>query len=558
MQRTMALVGELRNAGEDFEWYPTTRRMVEKVSYDMRAHCDRCASILDIGAGDGRVLKWLAEAVDAPKLFSIEKATILQQQQPDEIIPVGAEFFEQDLMSLSVDVLFSNPPYSEFEEWAERIIRTAHTTVIYLVLPQRWQESEPIKGALQSRGAATKVILEDNFLDADRRARAVVHIIRVTFVDDDESRWSYRHHRRQDPFDVWFDANIDTFDREKELNDEDLHSRVLARIRGLDSIPEMVAAYDEERARMEDNYRAIFRLDMALLKELGVDKNSVREGLKKRMAGLKDTYWRVLFERLDVITSRLTTKTKRAFLDRLTGQTSIAFTATNAYAVVLWAIKAANQYFDGQVVDVFRRLSTHDGVSRYVSNQQTWERDRWRYNLDPEKHAHYALDYRVVLHHYAAIFNREFGAYDYPGNLHTSCHETIDDLIAVFGNLGFPSKGAQSRVRVWHSNVWQDFTQPDGRVLFQVKAFLNGNLHFRFDQRAIKALNIEAGRLLGWLRSPADVVTELGYTADDAEAFFGSNQRLGGSAVRLLGAAVDTMSGSAERAVERFYESGRI
>jgi hypothetical protein len=542
MSSTLDLVDTLRAAEQDFEWYPTTRRMVDAVLKSMGSH--DVDSILDIGAGDGRVLAMLAEKHDGAKLFAIEKSSILQQQQPDRIIPVGTEFAEQDLMSLPVDVAFCNPPYSQYEAWAHRIIGTVYTDSLFLVLPQRWEDSALIRHALRARSATARIIHRDDFHDAERRARAIVHVIRITFPNRE-----YRH--RQDPFDLWFDQNIDTFEREDPIPEHEQEKRDLARLRDLDSIGDLVAAFDEDYRRMQEHYKAIFLLDAALLKELGVNKESVREGLKKRMQGLKHTYWQALFDHLDVITARLTTKTKKGFLERLTGQTAIAFTVSNAYAVVLWAIKAANQYFDAQVVDVFRQLSTHDGVSNYVSNQRTWQKDGWRYRA--ADHSHYALDYRVVLEQFRAIHDGSFDSYDYPGKLHTSGHEVIDDLIAVFGNLGFPLRplvsrrveedGAHhgesrmtSRVRLWTANVWQDFLSPDGTVLFQVKAFQNGNLHFRFLPDAIKALNIEAGRLLGWLRGPADVVQELGYTTSDAERFFGSNQRLGASTVKLLGA----------------------
>lgn len=213
----------------------------------------------------------------------------------------------------------------------------------------------------------------------------------------------------------------------------------------------------------------------------------------------------------------------------------MAFTAPNAYAVALWAIKFANQYFDEQAVDLFRQLSTHDGVTNYKSNLRTWVQDGWRYHAPEPKNSHYALDYRVVLHHYTAIQTDSWRSYDAPGGLDKSCHEVLDDIIAVFGNLGFHVRGAGSRARSWTANGRQEFRDSDGRVLIEAKAFKNGNLHFRFLPDAIKALNIEAGRLLGWLRSPADVVSELGYTATDAERFFGSNHRLTPGAVRLLG-----------------------
>jgi hypothetical protein len=52
------------------------------------------------------------------------------------------------------------------------------------------------------------------------------------------------------------------------------------------------------------------------------------------------------------------------------------------------------------------------------------------------------------------------------------------------------------RLADWHHG-------DSGDVLFQAKAYMNGNMHFRFLPDAIKALNVEAGRLLGWLRSAA-------------------------------------------------------
>lgn len=530
--------------------------MVDRILSDLRV--TDVSSVLDIGAGDGRVLAWFGEACQNAKQYAIEKSSILLQRQPDHIIPVGTEFAEQDLMGLPVDVVFCNPPYREFEEWAARIIATAHASQLYLVIPRRWRESAMIQGALKSRGVEAKIIHSDHFEDAERRARAVVDIIRLRFFE--ENRWGRTE--RQDPFDRWFDQHIDTFEKEAEIKEAATGDTMLARLRGLDSIAELVESFNEDYARMQEHYTAIFRLDAGLLKELGVNKHGVRDGLKQKMLGLKNVYWSSLFEHLDVVTSRLTTATKKRFLDRLTGQTAVAFTVSNAYAVVLWAIKAANAYFDGQVVSLFRELGTREGVSSYASNRRTWDEDAWRYNRYAEKYvdlggrerpSHYALDYRIVLPHHVAIYNTEFGQYDYPGDLHKSCHELIDDVIAVLGNLGFvvrplrhqrqdkdtgawwPDQELVSRARAWQSNCWQDFTDVAGDVLFQVKAFKNGNLHFRFKPEAIRAINIEAGRLLGWIRKPADVVTELGYTADDAERYFGSNQRLGRAAVKLLG-----------------------
>lgn len=517
-------------AGQDFEWYPTTDAMIAAVARRLPKDFE---SIMDIGAGDGRVLMALARKSERASLYAIEKAPVLMQAQPDSITPVGVDFYEQNLSSLPVDYVFCNPPYSDFETWAARIIETAYCLKAFLVIPRRWKESKGIAAAVQARRATTKVIHEDTFEQAERRARAVIDIVEVSFprVSD------YYEAKPEDPFDIWFDQNISTFDAEREVAEDDAGVN-LAKVRGLTSIPEMVEAYNEDYARMEANYRAIFSLDYAILKELGVDKRAVRDGLKKRMAGLKTQYWQFLFEKLDAITSRLSTATKARFLDRLTSRTAVAFTASNAYAIVIWAIRHANRYFDEQLVALFKSLATFEGVENYTSNQRTWQKDGWRYNADA--HSHYALDYRIVVKRHAAIYTSNvYGRFDYQGELHKDCHELLDDVVAVLGNLGLllPSSEPRSRVRQWRSNVWHDFRLSDGRVLFQAKAFMNGNLHFRFLPEAIRALNVEAGRLLGWLRGPADVVRELGYPEEEAVALFGGNRQLGTSSVRLLVAA---------------------
>lgn len=537
--RTLAIVDALRASDTDFEWYPTTDKMIARVIADMRGHAVHYDSFMDIGAGDGRVLVQMGNEWPSAKLFGIEKAPLLQQLQPIAVVPVGTDFHAQDLMGLPVDVIFSNPPYLEFEAWASRIIATAYANRVYLVMPERWEKSEAIAAALKARDAAARVILRDDFLEADRRSRAVVHVVCVTLTDGETRRYYGSNAPRQDPFDVWFDQNIDAFEKDQDIS-PDKAGEDLARIRGLRSIHDLVAAYTEDYDRMQDNYRAIFRLDYQILKELGVSKQGIRDAIKLKMKGLKNTYWAALFTHLDVITERLTTKTKKIFLDRLTGQQAVAFTEANCYAVALWAIKAANQYFDTQLVDVFKTLSTPEGVQNYKSNQRTWEKRGWRFNAHDDEFSHYKLDYRIVLDGYSAIAKPGSfsSSWDHPGGLHTSCHERIDDLIAVCGNLGFPiaRSGAPSRVRAWTSNVWQDFTDAEGDIVFQAKAFMNGNLHFRFRPATIKALNVEAARLLGWIHAPSDVVAEMGYEQAEAERYFGANTLLKPSHVRLLSA----------------------
>ena len=526
------LLQAVKAAGEDFEWYPTTDRMIALV---LRHIPVDAGSIMDIGAGDGRVLAAFAQKAQNAELFAIEKSHILIQTQPERITPVGCDFHQQNLSALPCDYIFSNPPYREYVDWVLRIIETGFANKAFVVIPQRWKDEPAIVAALAKRGATARVIGNDDFMDAERKSRAVVDIVEISFPKDND----YWNSKPVDPFDQWFDQNITTFEEEKIAVDENgWTSTELARVRSLKTILELVESFNEDYTRMEDNYRKIFTLDFALLKELGVKKDEVRKGIKARMAGLKATYWKLLFDHLDVVTNRLSTATKKKFLDRLTGRTAVAFTYDNAFAIVMWAIKHANKYFDEQLVDLFKQLATFEGVSNYKSNQKTWEKSNWRYNV--EDHSHFALDYRIVVTRYAAIFKEgNFDSYKYPGKLHEDCHHIIADMTAVFANLGFMLDPNQpgSMSRQWVSNSWQDFVMADGRTLFQVKGFLNGNVHVRILPEAIRALNIEAGRLLGWINTPADAVREMGVTMEEAEARFRSNRQLTASNLKQLTAS---------------------
>jgi len=509
MTQTSDLLDVVIAENQDFEWYPTTPRMIEAVK---RWISDRAGSIMDIGAGDGRVLAALAKKCPSAELYAIEKATVLVQAQPDNVIPVGTDFHEQNLSCLQVGVIFCNPPYSQFEPWAVKIIDEGFADKAFMVLPRRWADSKPIKEALKRRGAASRVIHKDDFQNAERQARAVVDIVEILYP---RGKWD---RNPADPFDTWFDQNISTFDEEEEPPSDYEAEKDLARKHSNSNIGEMVTAYVEEYSRMEANYRAIFKLDHALLRELGVSKENVREGIKKKMAGLKVKYWQLLFGRIGDITSRLTVETCRHFIEKLTGRQAVAFTASNAYAVILWAVKNANKYYDEQLITHFRELSNADSVKNYKSNQRTWQNGGWRWRN--EGHTHYALDYRFVVPQSLGISKADGYYAQHHNGLYDSCHDFVNNTITVLSNLGFALQEYEprSRDRQWVAGKWQDFRQADGKILFQAKAHLNGNVHFRFMPKAIRRLNIEAGRLLGWLQTPDQAATELGYDAEEVKS----------------------------------------
>jgi len=55
-RRTEALVDAIKRENVDFEFYPTDVRMLDAIKTDIEKQYDKCPSVPDCGAGDGRVL----------------------------------------------------------------------------------------------------------------------------------------------------------------------------------------------------------------------------------------------------------------------------------------------------------------------------------------------------------------------------------------------------------------------------------------------------------------------------------------------------------------------
>lgn len=172
---------DLKASNEDYEWYPTTNEIIQVVNSQTK-HM-KYLSILDIGAGDGRVLK----ALNFETKYAIEKSQILLNKMPKEIIPIGCDFMQNTLIDKNVDVIFCNPPYSMYELWAEKILSEANAKEIFLVIPSRWKESQKIEQIIGNRNYCLKVIGSYDFLNADRKARAKVDLIRLckTYLTED-------------------------------------------------------------------------------------------------------------------------------------------------------------------------------------------------------------------------------------------------------------------------------------------------------------------------------------------------------------------------------------
>ena len=545
--QTTDMVERLRDSNQDFEWYPTTQAMIDTIKADMREYFlvredeGLFKTVLDCGAGDGRVL----EALTDGSRYAIEKARPLLDSMDCSVFVVGTDFHAQTLLDKKTDVLFSNPPYSEYRDWMLKILKEAYTPVAYLIVPKRWKEDEVIGRALEARNAQVSVLDELDFTDADRAARAQVQVVRVDLAKNSRAGFMSREKNPDvDPFQLWFEENfplnvnpdsytssMDSRRRRKERMQEELdEANEMVESCGL--VGALERLYQKDMDHLLANYQKLCDMDSELLRELDVNLKAVRSGLKLKIENLKDQYWQELFDNLSTLTDRLTSESRQKMLETLTAHTHIDFQAANCHAVVSWAAKNASAYYNDQLIRIVENMVNKANIELYRSNQTTFGEEMWRYGRKPENLERYSLDYRIVLHHIGGISTERLLGLNPKNGLERRATDFVDDLRVIATNLGFDTFGFDGAAyREWESGKkmtfwYQDHVAGEQRVLMEVRAYKNGNLHIKFAPALIQSLNIEFGRLKGWLKTAEQAASELDIDAQVAQHSFGVNYQI--------------------------------
>lgn len=553
-QRTSALLRAVKSEQSDFEWYPTTDAMLQVIKDDLLkdagSYCHNTKenvvreSILDCGAGDGRALMFLTKG----SRYAIEKSRPLVEAMDKDIYVIGADFHQNTLLDKKVNCIFCNPPYSEYETWASKIITEGQSAVAYLIIPQRWKESDIIAQALALREFEATVLDSFDFLTADRQARAKVDIVKI----DMGYRSSYGgNSSKNDAFDIWFDQHFKINAAEDSVSEwkhkqavrEKLETEMASKgeivkrqglVRLLDQL------YQRDLTKLMDTYESMSKLSPVLLMELEINLRSVKESLRLKITSLKDIYWKKLFDSLTQITNKLCTDTREKLLNKITANTHIDFNEANAVNVVIWILKQSNIYYEEQIISTYETLTELANVHLYKSNQRTVQQDGWRYCN--EKYASlgpYGLDYRIVLERTGGYDGRD--RYSSRSPLASRATALINDLVTIANNLGFDAVG---NVLV-HEKHWvagkpnyfffMDSKTDKKEVLFEVKAFKKGTLHLRLNEQFIQKLNVVHGRLKGWLRSAEDAVAEMDIPFEVAQESFNITLKISAQNVPLLG-----------------------
>lgn len=555
------LITKLKENDEDFEFYPTTQEIVNALQEKLKSclDCDyygiRLNKVLDIGCGNGSFFKKFCkdEKFKNVQKFGIEKSNILYEQLPDDVILLGSDFNEQTLIDKKVDLIFCNPPYSEYENWTEKIILQGNSNYIALVIPQRWKNNERIEEVLRKRNYQAEIVGTFDFNNAERKARATVDLI---FISAKEVYLYGKKHKEKinDPFDVWFD---DSFIIDAEKNKEyeysfreKLENKIKNEIvvKG-DTAEMLVQFYNDDMQKLHTNYKKLEELDSDLLKELKVDIPSLKISLKERLNGLKLIYWDLLFKKYDKITSRLTSTGKRKVVNRLNDNTSIDFTLNNIFQLTLWIIKHSNTLFEEQITEYFYKLCDSENIHRYKSNKR-WNEDDWRYikeTFDSNKHycrderekrlskaKYFQLDYRIIVKSWSNFDTSWSGC-----RLSENCIDFLNDTLIIAKNLGFnvdceiPNKYKEIDLSDWNNF---DLMTTDGKLFANVKLYKNGNKHIKFCKEFMQKLNVEMARINNWVQDKSEAMKEMDLSEDVMNSIWKSNLQIGvNKGIKLLG-----------------------
>lgn len=536
------LIQAQKQAGQDYEFYPTTQEIVNRIAPHISG------SVLDIGCGNGAFFDKLNKAPFANKRgdepyggqkYGIEKSVILSDELPNDVILIGTDFYQQSLIDKKVDFIWCNPPYSDFEYWAEKIIREGNAKKIGMVIPERWSNSDLIRKALFDRDMEAEVLGDFDFMNAERKARAKVQLLYIHGRKIDNAYGRYSSDVK-DAFDVWFDNTfkINAEVRTEEFKDRDEKEKSIDKFLAVaeNKAEMLVTLYNRELQEIYDNYKSLESLNPEIFKELKVDIHGMKEALKLRLRNLKSMYWDRLFTCYDEITSRLTSFSVGKVTKRLRDNTAIDFSLENIFQLTLWVIKNSNTMYDEQLKHYYSDLIREENISRYKSNRH-WTDDKWRYTMDKLKTCNYwnrremlkdlkgvKLEYRIIVEGYTNY--ESWGN----GRLSESTYNFIGDTMKIGQCLGFDIDTSVLPSDRWNTGDYDwsnfDIELKNGEVFCNVKLYKNGNRHLKFHKDVIKKLNVEAGRLFGWIRSKEEAQEDLGLTPAEVATMWGANRQI--------------------------------
>lgn len=420
---------------------------------------------------------------------------------------LGRDFYNTSLIDKEMDLIFSNPPYSEYEEWATRIIKEGNAQYIFLILPQRWRNSQKIKLALSSRKSIKQepqIIESFDFENADRNARAKVDIILIKTTKGNADEVDIFSEFLEKEFGLNFDE-IAKDRYEKERKKQEAFESEIKAVAKHKLIDYLVDKYNAELREFTQGLKNLRNVSFKLLQCLNIDKKKLIEAIKKQLKGLKALYWKALFDELEVISSKIISEYRSHLSYQIASEAQLEFSKENIHSVVIWFVKNANEYIEKSYLDFFDRMAREGNALSYKSNER-FSNDDWRYNRKDFNKEPHKLDYRIVLTN--AI----------------NSYEIVDMIEVIANNLGYKNS---LRATLKQYSYYDEFgyardnycgyfvagtkgviTDLKGKVLLEFKAYKNHNVHISFNKDFMSELNLAVGKLRQWLRSKDEARAE--------------------------------------------------
>lgn len=515
---------QIKQANEDFEWYPTTDEIIDALVSDINGYryCYRSSTpVLDIGAGDGRVLLALKDKCGFSELKAVEISRVHSSQyDKNGVTFIGADFWNVNLMTKNASITFCNPPYKEFDKWMVRILTELDCETFYFVVPDRWKDKQEIQDVLEKRKISYSILGEFNFLNAERQARCSVNLIKFK-VNDEKT-----------PLDHFFEENFKFKKAQKEVFEVDLKQEIITSKRNLVEV--LCDRFLHENQSLHKNLLEIQNIPSDILLEVGVSFESLKNIIKERLLNLNKKYWSILFNEMDEIKRRLITENRYKFSELLATKQNVDFNEENIYHVVEQILIKSNNLKDSQFIKVYEGFFSTINFEKYKSNNKVFVEDKSEYVRS------YMKDFGEVKMRLGNRIIKEYAGLDLlfstskKPRISQSTEVLFNNLSVIAHGLGFNVEDGIEDID--GKNHVKYFLDTDGtrKVLFSAVSFKSKTTHFKFYNDFIHAMNIQYGKLKGWIRDYVDAAREFGVSEDFAQKIIKNSQNLTLSSVRLL------------------------
>jgi hypothetical protein len=551
--KTNELVQTIKDNSQDYEFYPTTDEIIQCIVSKVASRYNDYVNILDVGCGNGKTLQKLGRYLSnknsglnskhVTKLLGIEKSGALRGVCSSDIAIVGCDFSQSNLSNRKLGLVFCNPPYSQFELWACKLLLECDCQDLVMVLPKRWSESSRISEIMQKRGVVAEVLGAFDFLEGERQARAEVDVIRIKGLKRKSSYFSevLKDVIKDDDFIVWR-----TYDSKKSQEKTDLKSKLEDKegnllVTGDDYVQMLVSLYNDELDKLKKLLEALGNIPTDVFYELAVDFEKLLKVVEDKYSDIDHRYWQEVITRLAPITKRLITKERQELLDYV-NDLQLDFNAENIYHAVVVCIKAVNVNVDKQVLSVYNKLIEDCNVEAYKSNKRVFSDD----NINTKQPSKLKLSCRVVKSFTGIRTRFSSNLWKDDFQLTETCRYFLSDLVVIIKNLGY-SLDSAAYLREFENAHWAknyyiageknyimgNYGNLQNIIIVEFKFFKNGNIHFKFNSDFLTKLNVIKGKLEGWLHDKKDVMQEFNVKEAEAVQLLGMCEKIVPTQFRL-------------------------